>query len=71
MYFFLPGDAHYIMEFNIRVRPGKVVFHPCMHPTASNFIIAVINHVHSYIDAKKVGYHFITQQMSLAPQKRW
>ena len=53
--------------------------------TASNFIIAVINHVqsyfdvkkagiinhvHTYFDAKKAGHHFTAQQMLLAPQKQ-
>ena len=38
-------------------------------PTASNFIIAGVNHVHTYFNAKKAGYNFTAQQMSLAPQK--
>ena len=39
--------------------------------TVSQNTIAVINHVHSYFDAKKAGYHFTAQQMLLAPQLRW
>ena len=51
-----------------------IVSHPRLHPfypTTSNFIVAAINHVHTYFGAKKAGYHFTAQQMSLSPQKQW
>ena len=57
---FKPGKADLLFLI-----PACILF----YPTASNFIIAIINHVHTHFDAKKAGYHFTAQQMSLAPQK--
>ena len=56
------------------LRPGKLDCFSSLpaslfYSTASNFITAVINHVYTYFDAKKAGYPFTAQQISLAPQK--
>ena len=56
------------------VRPGKLALagipaHITLYPIASNFIVAVVDHVHTtYLDVEKVGYHFTVQKMYLAVQ---
>jgi len=40
-------------------------------PTAPNFIIAIINHVHMHFDAEKAGYYFTAQQTSVTALKQW
>lgn len=47
------SELHAIVYNAVNVT--KIPFIP-FYPTSSNFIIAIINHVHTYFYAKKAGY---------------